>query len=130
MPHGKFYCTTCHNLNHPNIKIKRLRLFPNNNKIFLIIKSWDMWQHITCSHCSPKKLHFNCKRQYVYDQSKDEGVFCWLFLSSKIYCRLRLVSMRLVQCDYWDLNCKCRLQLKINHIDQLQNDHFLLVLFI
>jgi len=61
MPHDIFYCTTCHNLNHPNIKIKHLRLFQSNNKIFIIIKSWDMWQHITYSHCSPKKLHFNNK---------------------------------------------------------------------
>jgi hypothetical protein len=56
-----------HNLNHPNINIKHLRLLQNNSKIFLIIKSWDMWQHITCSHCSPKKLHFSYKRQYVHD---------------------------------------------------------------
>jgi hypothetical protein len=34
--------------------------------------------------CSPKKLHPSCKQQYVYDKSKDEGVFCWLFLSFKI----------------------------------------------
>jgi hypothetical protein len=35
--------------------------------------------------------------------------------------------MRLVQRDYWDFSCKCHLQLNINHKDQLQNDHFLLV---
>ncbi len=46
---ANFYCTMCHNLNHPNIKIKRLGLFQNNKDIFLIIKSWDTWQHITCS---------------------------------------------------------------------------------
>jgi hypothetical protein len=46
---ANFYCTTCHNLNHPNIKIKRLGLFQNNKDIFLIIKSWDTWQHIICS---------------------------------------------------------------------------------
>ncbi len=72
---ANFYCTICHNLKHPNIKIKRLKLFQNNNYIFLIIKSWDMWQCITCSHCSPKKLDLSCKRQYIYDQSKDEGIF-------------------------------------------------------
>jgi hypothetical protein len=43
-------------INHPNIQIKRLRLFQNNNKIFIIIESWDMWQHIT-----PKKLWLSCK---------------------------------------------------------------------
>jgi hypothetical protein len=26
--------------------------------------------------CSPKKSHPSCKQQYVYDKSKDEGVFC------------------------------------------------------
>jgi len=57
------------------MKIKCLRLFQNNNKIFQIIKSWDTWRHITCSHCSLKKLHPSCKRQYVYDKSKDEGIF-------------------------------------------------------
>jgi hypothetical protein len=70
-----FYCTTCHNLNHPNIKVKILRLFQNNKNIFLIIKNWDILQHMTCFHCSLKKLHLSCKRQYVYDQSKDENVF-------------------------------------------------------
>jgi hypothetical protein len=88
-----FYCTMCHNLNHPNIKIKCLILFHNNNKIILIIKSWDMWQHIICSHCSPKKSRPNYKWQYVYGKSKDEGLFCWFFFSSKICCCLRLVSM-------------------------------------
>jgi hypothetical protein len=73
---ANFYCTTNHNLNHPNIKFKRLKLFQNNNNIFFIIKNWDTWQHITCSHCSPKKLHLSCKRQHVYDKSKDEGLFC------------------------------------------------------
>ncbi len=72
---ANFHCTTCHNLNHPNIKIKHLGLFQNNKKI-KIIKSWDTWQHINCSHCSPKKSHPSCKQQYVYDKSKDEGVFC------------------------------------------------------
>ncbi len=100
------YCTTCHNINHPNIKIKHLKLFPYNNKILLIIKNWDTWQHIACSHCSPKMSHLSCKWQYIYDLLKDEGVFCWFFLSSKICCHL---------------------QLKINHMDQLQNGHFLLV---
>ncbi len=57
-----FYCTTCHNINHPNIKIKHFKLFQNNNNIFVIIKSWDTWQHIICSHCSPKKSHPNYKR--------------------------------------------------------------------
>ncbi len=56
-------------------KNKCLRLFQNNNKLFLIIKSWDMWQDITCSHCSPKKSHLSYKRQYVYEQLKDESVF-------------------------------------------------------
>jgi hypothetical protein len=51
---ANFYCTMCHNLNHPNIKIKFFILFQINNKIFLIIKSWDMWQRITCFHCSQK----------------------------------------------------------------------------
>jgi hypothetical protein len=37
--------------------------------------SWDMWQHITCSLYAPKMSHPNCKQQYVYDQSKDEGIF-------------------------------------------------------
>jgi hypothetical protein len=46
---ANFYCTTCHNLNHPNIKIKHFGLFQNNKDIFLIIKSWDTWQHIICS---------------------------------------------------------------------------------
>jgi hypothetical protein len=124
---ANFYWTTCRNLNHPNIKIKRFRLFHNNNKILLIIKSWVMWQHITCSYCSPKKLHLSCKQQYIYDESKDEGVFCWFFLSSKICCCLRLVSMWLVQRDYWNFSYKCRLQLKISCMDQLQNGHFLLV---
>jgi hypothetical protein len=121
------YCTLCHNPNYPNIKIKHLRLFQNNNKIFLIIKSWDTWQHIICSHCSPKKLHLNCKWQYIYDQSKDESAFHGLFFSSKIHCCLWLVSMQLVQRDYWDFCCKCCLQLKISCMDQLQNGHFLLV---
>jgi hypothetical protein len=76
MPHGIFYYTACHNLNHPNIKIKCLRLFEIINKIFLIIKSWDTWQHIFFSHCSPKKSHPSYKQQYVYDKSKNEGVFC------------------------------------------------------
>jgi len=35
--------------------------------------------------------------------------------------------MQFVQRDYWDFSCKCHLQLKINHKDRLQNDHFLLV---
>ncbi len=122
-----FYCTTCQNINHPNIKIIHLKIFQNNNNIFLIIKSWDMWQHITCSHCSPKKLHLSCKQQYVYNKSKDESVFHWFFLSSKICCCLQLVSMQLVQRNYWDFSCKCHLQLKINCMDQLQNGHFLLV---
>jgi hypothetical protein len=43
---AKFYCTTCHNLSHPNIKMKCLRLFQNNNKILLTIKSCATWQHI------------------------------------------------------------------------------------
>jgi len=30
--------TTCHNLNHPNIKIKCLKLFQNNNKIILLLR--------------------------------------------------------------------------------------------
>jgi len=68
-------CTMRHNLNLLNIQIKCLGLFQNNNKIFLIIKSWDTWQHITCSHCSQKKLHPSCKQQYIYNQSKDENVF-------------------------------------------------------
>jgi hypothetical protein len=80
---ANFYYTTCQNLNRPNIKIKHLRLFQNNNKIFLIIKIWDMWQHITCSHCSSKKSHPSCKWQYVYDKSKDEFVVRWLCVSSK-----------------------------------------------
>jgi hypothetical protein len=63
-----FYYTMCHNLNNPNIKIKCLRLFQNNTKIFLIIKNWDTWQHITCSHCSLKKLHPS-------DKLKDESIF-------------------------------------------------------
>ncbi len=40
---------TCHNLNHPNIKIKHFELFQNINKIFLSTKSWDTWQYITYS---------------------------------------------------------------------------------
>jgi hypothetical protein len=58
-----------------------------------------MWQQ-TCSHCSPKKLHSSCKQQYVYDKSKDEDVFHYLFLSSKIRCHLQLVLMRFVQSNY------------------------------
>ncbi len=54
---------------------KRLGLFQNNNKIFKIINSWDTWQHIICSHCSPKQSHPSCKQQYVYDKSKDESIF-------------------------------------------------------
>jgi hypothetical protein len=46
---ANFYCTMCHNLNHPNIKIIHIGLFQNNNDMFLIIKSWDTWQHIICS---------------------------------------------------------------------------------
>ncbi len=69
-----FYCTTCHNLNHPNIKFQRFRLFQNNN-LKNITKKWDTWQHIICSHCSLKKSHPSYKGQYVYDKSKDEGVF-------------------------------------------------------
>ncbi len=121
------YCTTCHNINHPNIKIKHLNLFPNNNKILLIIKNWDTWQHIACSHCSPKMSHLSCKRQYIYDLLKDEGIFCWFFLSSKICCHLQLMSMQLVEYDYWYFSYKCHLQLKISHMDQLQNGRFLLV---
>jgi len=117
MPHGKFYCTTCHNLNHLNIKIKCFQLFKNNNKIILII--WDKWQHITCSHYSPKKSHLSCKSQYVYHQSKDESIF---------RCHLWLVSMQLIQHNYKDFSCKCHLQLEISHRDQLQNCHFLLVM--
>ncbi len=49
-------------------------------------------QHIICSHYSPKNSHLSCKQQYVYDKAKDEGVFHWLFLSSKIYRHLQLVS--------------------------------------
>jgi hypothetical protein len=48
---ANLYWTTCHDINHPNKKIKHLKLFQNNYKLFLIIKSWDMWQDITCSHC-------------------------------------------------------------------------------
>jgi hypothetical protein len=107
-----FYCNTCQNLNHPSIEIKH-KLFQNNNKIFLIIKSWNTWQHITCSHYSPKKSDLSCKQQYIYDQSKDENVFRWFLFSIKIRCCLRLVSMWLVQHDYWYFNCKCHLQLKI-----------------
>jgi hypothetical protein len=51
---ANFYYTMCHNWTHPNKKTKCFRLFQNNNKIFLIIKSWHTWQHIICSHCSPK----------------------------------------------------------------------------
>ncbi len=72
---ANLYFTMCHNLNYPNIKIKCFRLFQISNKIFLIIKGWDICQHKTYSHCSPRKLHFNCKQQYIYDQSKDERVF-------------------------------------------------------
>ncbi len=86
-----------------------------------------MWQHITCSHCSQKKLHPSCKQQYVYNQSKDESVFHWLFLSSKICCCLRLISLQLVQCDYLNFCCKCHLQLKISRKDQFWNGHFLLM---
>jgi hypothetical protein len=122
---ANFYCTTCHNFNHPNKK-KHIRIFQNNNKIILIINSWDIWQHITCSHCSPKKSHFNCKRQYVYDHSKDEGVFRWLF--SFIQNLLLFATSVNPTCPTWLLkfSCKCHLQLKISCMDQLQNGHFLL----
>jgi hypothetical protein len=73
----------CVIINHPNIQIKHLRLFQNNNKMFLIIKSWDTWQHITYSHYSQKKSHLSCKRQYVYDKSKDENVFHSFFFHPK-----------------------------------------------
>ncbi len=74
MPHGKFLLHHMSQLKLSRHKIKCLRLFQNNNKIFVSLKSWDMWQHITCFHYSPKNSHHICKRQYVYDQSKDEGV--------------------------------------------------------
>jgi hypothetical protein len=37
--------------------------------------------------------------------------------------------MQFVQRDYYDFSYKCQLQLKISCMDQLQNDHFLLVYF-
>jgi hypothetical protein len=74
-----------------------------------------------------KKLHPSCQQQYVYDKSKDEGVFFWLFCLTKICCRLQLLSMWVVQRDYYDFSCKCCLQLKISCRDHLQNGHFLLV---
>ncbi len=64
-------------------KNKCFKLFQNNEKIFLITKSWDLWQYITCSHCSPKKLHLSYKRQYIYDYSKDESVFVDFFFHPK-----------------------------------------------
>jgi hypothetical protein len=73
---ANFYCTTCHNLNHPNIKIKRRGLFQNNKDIFLIIKKLGHMATHNLFPCSPKKSHSSCKRQYVHDKSKDEGVFC------------------------------------------------------
>jgi len=82
------------------MKSERFKIFQNNNKIFLIIRSWDTWQHMTCFHCSLKKSHPSCKQQYVYNESKDEDEFCRFFLSSKIRYHLRLVSMRLVQRNY------------------------------
>jgi hypothetical protein len=54
MPCGKFLL---HHMSQPKPskhKIKCLRSFQNNNKILLIIKNWDTWQHITCSHYSLK----------------------------------------------------------------------------
>jgi hypothetical protein len=62
-----FYCTTCHNLNHPNIKTKHFRLFQNNNIIFLIIKSWEMWQHIICSQKS--RILIANENMYMTSQS-------------------------------------------------------------
>jgi hypothetical protein len=118
MPHGKFLL---HRVSQSKTiqswKLNALHYFKILLKIFLCIKSWDMWQHITRSHCSPKKLHLNCKQQYIYDYSKGEGVFCWLFLSSKIPCRLQLVLMQLVQGDYSYFHYKCRLWLKISRKD-------------
>jgi hypothetical protein len=67
MPCGKF---SLHHMSQSKPfkhKTKHLILFQNNNNIFLIIKSWDTWQHIIGSHYSPKRSHLSCKRQYIYD---------------------------------------------------------------
>ncbi len=61
IPHGKFLLHHMSQSKPSNPIIKRLRLFQNNNLKFLIIKNWDTWQHITYSHCSPKKSHLSCK---------------------------------------------------------------------
>jgi hypothetical protein len=37
-------------------KLNVLDYFKIIIKLFEIIKSWDMWQHIACSHCLTKKL--------------------------------------------------------------------------
>jgi uncharacterized secreted protein with C-terminal beta-propeller domain len=91
---ANFYCTKCHNLNHPNIKINCLRLFQNNNKIFLIIKNWDTWQHLTCSHCSPKSCIL-VTSDNTYMTSQRMKAYFFYINSSKICCHLRLMSMLL-----------------------------------
>ena len=76
MPCGKFFLLHRLSQSKPSIhKNECFKLFQNNNKLFLIIKSWDTWQHIICSNFSPKKLHLSCKQQYIYDRSKDEDIF-------------------------------------------------------
>ncbi len=54
MPHGNSLLHHMSQSKPSKHKNKCLELFQNNNKIFLIIKSWYTWKHITCSHCSPK----------------------------------------------------------------------------
>ncbi len=57
----------CHYLNYLSIKVKRLRLFPNNNKILLLLKvgTHDNTSLVPIVH--QKKSHLIWKRQYVYD---------------------------------------------------------------
>jgi hypothetical protein len=89
----------CHNINHLNIKIKRFRLFQNIINIFIIIKSWDMWQHVTCSHCLTKSRILIASDNTYMTNQRMKAYFID-FLSSKFFCRLQLVSMQLVQHDY------------------------------
>jgi hypothetical protein len=55
MPHGKFLL---HHVSQSKTiwtwKLDILNYFKIIVKLFEIIKNWNTWQHIICSHCSEK----------------------------------------------------------------------------
>ncbi len=65
------------------------------------------------------------KNMYMVNQRMKMYLVDFFFLPKFLVSHL--CHMWLVQHDYEDFSYKCHIQLKINHNNQLQNDHFLLM---